>query len=64
MTKPTEDNAATNRRGFLKLAAAAPAAAAVSLTADAAAADVLVPGKTTGLQNTEHVLTYYQTARF
>jgi|KNS7DCM_AmetaT_FD_contig_61_133367_length_4796_multi_2_in_0_out_0_2 ABC-type nitrate/sulfonate/bicarbonate transport system substrate-binding protein len=53
----------TSRRDFLKLAAAgAPAAAVVTLSAKQASSEEIELGS--GIQNTEHVLKYYETARF
>jgi len=53
----------TSRRDFLKLAAAgAPAAAVVTLSTKQASSEEIELGS--GIQNTEHVLKYYETARF
>ena len=52
------------RRGFLKLASLAPAAAAVTATsAGTAGAEEAVPAGN-GLRKTEHVKKYFETARF
>lgn len=60
MKKETKN---TSRREFLKLAAAgAPAAAAVTVSAKQVSAEEIELGS--GIQNTEHVLKYYETAKF
>jgi hypothetical protein len=51
------------RRGFLKLATLAPAAAVVAGSGgEAEAAET--PGRAAGLRKTEHVRKYFETARF
>jgi hypothetical protein len=59
-----KDAAKTNRRDFLGLAvAAAPVAAVTVATAGTAQASVEAP-TSLGLQQTEHVKKYFETARF
>jgi hypothetical protein len=50
------------RRGFLKLAAAAPAAAAATVVSGEAVAEEAT--KATGLQDTEQTRAFYASARF
>ena len=52
-----------NRRGFLKLASLAPAAALTAGSSGEAGAAVTA-GKSAGLRKTEHVKKYLETARF
>jgi len=60
------DRIDNRRRNFLKMAAAgAPAVATVALSAGAAEADpALKGGKDGEYQETAHIRTYYETARF
>lgn len=66
MTDTTERlNETTGRRGFLKLAATAPVAAAATVAgAGMAKADAPVTGPQTGLADTAHTRAYYASARF
>ena len=58
-------DATTGRRGFLKLAAAAPvAAAATAAGSGAAQADTPATGPQSGLADTAHTRAYYASARF
>ncbi len=57
------------RRGFLKVAGLIPGTlgiAAISLATESAKADVETPAtaKAAGYRETEHIRTYYQSARF
>ncbi len=52
-----------SRRDFLKLAGAAPVVAGAAASGTEAAAEEAAPKKA-GLQDTDHIRTYYQTARF
>lgn len=55
----------TSRRSFLKLAAAAPAAAAATVAAGgASAAEAVEAPSSMGLNKTEHVKKYLESARF
>jgi anaerobic selenocysteine-containing dehydrogenase len=62
MSKATDDKAAS-RRDFLKLAGAAPVAAGAAVIGTEAAAATETPAKA-GIQDTDHIRTYYATARF
>ena len=66
MTDTTErEGATTGRRGFLKLAVAAPvAAAATAAGTGAAQADAPATGPQAGLADTAHTRAYYASARF
>lgn len=59
----TKDDKAASRRDFLKLAGAAPVAAGAAVAGGEAAAEEAQPKKA-GIQDTDHIRTYYQTARF
>ncbi len=59
MTEKTTDE---SRRGFLKLAAAAPVAAAATGAATQASADEVTPQS--GLADTDQTRAYYASARF
>lgn len=64
MSKKDAASVKTNRRDFLGLAvAAAPAAAVTVATAGTAEAATEAPSSL-GLQQTEHVKKYFETARF
>ena len=64
MAKTERDDAQSSRRDFLKLAAAgAPVAAAVAVTSAPAQA-APEPKTALGLQKTEHVQKYLDSARF
>lgn len=64
MDKKRDSTAESSRRDFLKLAVtAAPAAAAVAATGGQARAAVDAPSSL-GLQKTEHVKKYLDSARF
>ncbi|MEM1419711.1 MAG: twin-arginine translocation signal domain-containing protein [Pseudomonadota bacterium] len=64
MPKKTEDRSERSRRDFLKLAVtAAPAAAAAAATGGEAEASVEAPSSL-GMQKTEHVRKYLDSARF
>ena len=56
------DKTDEGRRGFLKLAAVAPAAAAIPATR--AAADEARPEGGSGLKDTAHTRAFYDSARF
>lgn len=62
MTKATDDKAAS-RRDFLKLAGVAPVAAGAVVIGTEAEAEADAPKKS-GIQDTDHIRTYYKTARF
>lgn len=59
MTDKTTDE---SRRGFLKMAATAPVAAAATAAGTEAATAEAAPGS--ALPDTEHTRTYYASARF
>ncbi|MEL6278125.1 MAG: twin-arginine translocation signal domain-containing protein [Pseudomonadota bacterium] len=64
MPKKTEDRSESSRRDFLKLAVtAAPAAAVAAATGGKAEAAVEAPSSL-GMQKTEHVRKYLDSARF
>ena len=64
MTKET-DRIETDRRGFLKLAGLGAAAGGTALVAgEAVAADQPASPTAAGYRETEHVKTFYETARF
>lgn len=55
----------TDRRGFMKLAALGAAASGATLVAgEAAAADAPKSATAAGYRESEHVKTFYQSARF
>jgi hypothetical protein len=61
----SDDKPAASRRDFLRLAAAAaPAAAVTAVAAPAAADEKLGETAKAGLRQTEHTKKYYDTARF
>ncbi len=62
--KPKENEADVDRRGFLKLAGSAPAAAAVVAIGGEAAAEEAEAPKGAGLRKTAHVKAYLDSARF
>lgn len=63
MTKPSDEKK-TSRRDFLKIAGTAPAAVAVAAVGSEAAALEAETTNGSGLQDTLHIQTYYETARF
>lgn len=54
----------SDRRGFLKLAGLGVVAGGASVVAGEASAADAAAQKTTGYRETEHVKTFYKTARF
>ena len=66
MTEQNKDKAVQSRRGFLKGAGVAGIATALSVLADseAEASEVKVEKTTSGYQQTDHVNSYYESAKF
>lgn len=60
----SEEKRGASRRDFLRLAAAAAPAAAVTAVAAPAAAEEPVEAAKAGLRQTEHTKKYYDSARF
>ncbi len=63
MTKEVEQ-VRTDRRGFMKLAGMSAVAGGATIVAGEAAAETPVSQKAAGYRETEHVKTFYDTARF
>lgn len=63
MTTSQEDTKKT-RRSFLKLAGTAPVAAAATVVSTQGAAAQEAEGTGSGLRDTDHTRSYYETARF
>lgn len=61
--KPTDKEAGASRRDFLKVAAAAPAAAVAAVAAPQTA-EAAAPTGEVRLQDTAHTRAYYDSARF
>lgn len=63
MTKEVEQ-VRTDRRGFMKLAGMGAVAGGATIVAGEATAEAARPEKAAGYRETEHVKTFYATARF
>ena len=64
METKKQDVGQTGRRDFLKLSALGAAAAGTVITAGSATADEAKTVSGSGYRETEHVKTFYETARF
>ena len=64
METKKQDVGQTGRRDFLKLSALGAAAAGTVITAGSATADEVKTVSGSGYRETEHVKTFYKTARF
>ena len=64
METKKQDVGQTGRRDFLKLSALGAAAAGTVITAGSATADEVKTVSGSGYRETEHVKTFYETARF
>lgn len=60
----SDEKQATNRRGFLKLAAVSAPAALAAVAVSGEAAEAATEEKTSGLRDTEHTRAYFDSARF
>jgi hypothetical protein len=64
METKKQDVGQTGRRDFLKLSALGAAAAGTVIASGSATADEVKPVSGSGYRETEHVKTFYETARF